>query len=342
MRCILIGLILLSCTEGEKSSDSGMEHTTVDTSEELDTGESDLDSDDVDSGDVEDSGDDEPLTLEEDCAQQRIAVDPGFEDKQIQGVEFIHTLVENPSAVVFLLHGRGGDFEMWRENIENIIVVNELSAKGWISIANTREDENTDEDNIAEIQTLINGLESIGISSDIPKYAIGFSGGGSFVSLLVHDVSLNGVVTYNSKALGFSLEPADTLPPILMFASENDEVIPPSDIITHYDQLDAANAPVDLQFMENTSITQGDFHRIPNVDCSESARIHQTLTEAGILDSQGFQSISPIDSGWQSVLPPSAEELEDDLMWILKVHFATHAFSSREVDRIISFLASPE
>ena len=86
-------------------------------------------------------------------------------------------------------------------------------------------------ENIAEIETLINGLETIGINSSIPKYAIGFSGGGAFLSLMVHEVDVDGVISYNSKALGFSLEAANTLPPILMFTSENDEVIPSSDVI---------------------------------------------------------------------------------------------------------------
>ena len=74
--------------------------------------------------------------------------------------------------------------------------------------------------------------------------------------------------------------------------------------------------------------------------CYTHKRLHQLLVDGGILDSDGLQSITPTESNWEDLLPGAVESYEIDIRWVLKVHFATHAFSSRYVEEMISFLES--
>jgi len=335
-------LYVLLCIVGCNGSGKKIvaETSNEDTASMMDTGFSDTAEEAIDTADTNDTEEDSSSPInprEEDCAQQRIAVDPGFAEAQHQGISFLYTPMNNPRAIVFLFHGRGGSKEVWQENLENRIVVNELSAKGWMSIANTRDEDRTDEENNAEIETLKNGLSILGISEDTPIYGIGFSGGGAFISQLVHSVDFNAVISYNSRALGFTLDTGSSLPPAMMFASKNDEVIDPNDIIATYEMAEARGVNIQLRLMEDIPVSEGAFHRIPEIDCEISGQFHQMLIDGGILDTQGSQMISPIESDWQSLLPPVAQTYETDIMWVLKVHFATHAFSSRDVEEMITF-----
>jgi Divergent InlB B-repeat domain len=273
-----------------------------------------------------------------------------FTNVTINGSQVYYYVPASYRGIILPFHGAGGNATGWTSsNLENVEFCRYAAANGYaLVITESKDRVNKTWDNsatsnvdIANIDIILNSLQTSSIIANKPLYGVGMSQGSGFCSLITYLKNYKAGALYCVPGISQVFDVSNV--PVIWNMALKDVTEDPNRLTsatTNYNKLLARSIPASYYVNQPTPVYPSRFTIIPGVDLAGSTAIYNALKAAGHLDAKGFFTIDPrLSSSWQSAIPPPyntaafVPHIEDQMY----VCFTQHKFFKDSNFRTIEF-----
>lgn len=262
--------------------------------------------------------------------------------------------IEPPRALLFLAHGmcHGAEDFFGEAGFtglpEEQRIVSAALAQGFLTVAASSTDRDDkywepDMDGPLVAEAIREVLRREGLDPALPCVALGASNGGTFVMHLPLWVPLRAVVCQIMAVREHVLAAMPGSPPVLFVHMPRDTRTA-AGVARNVQRLVANGVTAEEQRCGPMSIGNDFFAERCGIDSETSAKMSQSLRDAGLLDDQDFLLHDPRESEWRTVLQPFAAALGDSLVpdrspisEVLNVAWAEHEITSEGIQAQLDF-----
>ncbi|MBI3738304.1 MAG: dienelactone hydrolase family protein [Chloroflexi bacterium] len=257
-------------------------------------------------------------------------------------------LPKHPKGVIFFFHGSGGDAREWTNlGMERGHFFDEAIAEGYAILAVNSADTinkqwNVDlppnpNPDVDAVRTILAEFVTSGqITTDTPLFAVGFSQGGQFASLVAYVLGMDAVAIWCGDGLE-AITKASTVPTIWCLA-EHDPIIDNEQAQVYYEYLVSRGIDANFYIHPPSPLYPLYFTHIQGIEATESQWLFTQLKTKGYLDTNDYLTENPRLSLWDKHIGLNLpEEIRDDLRDHLFVAYSEHAFYSDCDHRVLDF-----
>ena len=263
----------------------------------------------------------------------------------------------NPRGVIFVFHGRFSNAVSMFNSAEKKRFIMDALARGYGVVAldsfdrlNRAWDEHEfalDNVDILRVAQVRNNLLAQGVlTSTVPVYLLGMSGGGMFASLFTEEnqseigFPVAAMAIYIASG-NFGVMKNSRVPTIFVLAENDSTPNVLEAALTVFADLVSRDVPSQFWLHVPSPVYPERFWRVDEISGFDSQAIQAALDSGGILDADHFLIDHPDESNWQQVVPGEFRELNSQLQEQLYVLYAEHRFMSDFNNKVLDFFDNP-
>jgi hypothetical protein len=257
---------------------------------------------------------------------------------------YYYQIPANAEAVVYLLHGGGGQATDWFKRTETRYLWEQGVSQGYGMIAidsslglNEGWANPTESSaGLDRVEWVVNDLTSRGLlRDDMRQYAIGASGGGNFLSFLHLRCPLDAIVMVSSTGKKDGFKQIREKPAVLFVIGANDTENPVEKIRKSSDKLNQISVPSEVVVLEARPLTADMLARIDGISPANGATILQRLKSGGVIGSDGTVTLSSLK--YDKKVLGEYSKYKSNISEQLEIAAAGHVFDRQHTPDILNF-----
>jgi hypothetical protein len=257
---------------------------------------------------------------------------------------YYYQIPANAEAVVYLLHGGGGQATDWFKRTETRYLWEQGVSQGYGMIAidsslglNEGWANPTESSaGLDRVEWVVNDLTSRGLlRDDMRQYAIGASGGGNFLSFLHLRCPLDAIVMVSSTGKKDGFKQIREKPAVLFVIGANDTENPVEKIRKSSDKLNQISVPSEVVVLEARPLTADMLARIDGISPANGATILQRLKSGGVIGSDGTVTLSSLK--YDKKVLGEFSKYKSNISEQLEIAAAGHVFDRQHTPDILNF-----
>lgn len=265
------------------------------------------------------------------------------------GSEYVYQIPKNSDGVIFFFHGLGGGAVDWVGRVEPRILLEEALNAGYGVVAIDSSNRNRKmwtkpspllgNPDVDVFRAVVAELEENGkMNKKTPRFAVGISNGGAWVSVLSSFEKFSGVAILSARGQPEYLDDLGPETAVLFSYGVNDHLIPANEIEPNIDLVRRQQCPTKTIVIEKTAMNRQQFARIPGIGTNGSREIYAALEGVGVINKNGMVVVNPMDrERYSSAIPSKYRTYRIHIFDQLQVSWAGHTMFRQIYPELIAF-----